>query len=103
MTQEPVKRPMQMLVPTAIVGDGLGRETGGDHRLGFDGLLVETGSFSSPRIESVRADRHEMPLSGLLNMGQPFQRSQSGLDHLFLAQGLTANQESMGKHGITVG
>src|SRR6266478_2530028 len=102
MTQEPVKRPMQVLVPTAISGDGLGRETCGDHSLGLHGLLVETGSFSSPWIESVRADRHKMALSGLLKMRQPFQRPQSGLDHFFLAQCLTAYQEGMRKHGIAI-
>jgi hypothetical protein len=50
-----------MLVP----GDIKGFDTGFDHGIGFDGLLVETGSGSAFFIPSVAADGHKVIVFGL--------------------------------------
>ena len=71
--QEPLKSTLGFLAPTLFPGDTVGLETGRDHCLSFDGLLIEAGAFAAVRVEAIGSYGDEVPALSIcvLQAGQP--------------------------------
>src|SRR5260370_19012394 len=102
MTREPVKGPVNGEIPFPSTGDLFCRETCRNQGLCFHGVLIDPRPFSTTREKSIRADGHEMALSGLLEVSEPFQGLQAYLDHLLPSQSLPTHQKRVREHRIAV-
>src|SRR6187397_1902379 len=81
--QKPFEGTAGFLVPSFFSGSLVSFQTGRDHGMWFDRLLIKAGPFASLRIKTVRTDGDEM-LSlcvCMLDFGDPAERFQTHFRH----------------------
>ena len=64
--EKPIEGPPGLAPPEVIAGGAEGRQTGGNHRLRLDRLLVEIRACAVLFMEAIAADRAEMSGLGFL-------------------------------------
>ena len=94
---------LRLFVPPRIRRGAVGFETGRDHGVRFDGLLVEIRTGAAAGIKSVAADGPEIAAFRGLYLHQPTQRLQSALEHRLLARGFSAQNQGVGELGVVIG
>src|SRR5207248_1243571 len=89
-------------VPEFVASDGECLQTGGDHGVRLQRLLIETRLFTAALPKAVAADRREMPIPRRLRGEQPAQRGEADVQDLRLRSPMTAEDHGVGKLGIVV-
>src|SRR4051794_35581313 len=80
--EEPLKAAARSSLPILVVGQRICFERGGNHRIGFNRLLIEAGPLAAAFPKPVAADRGEVAGFALLLLHQPSQRLQPGVQDL---------------------
>src|SRR5437016_9902624 len=100
---EPVEGALRLFVPPDIGGSAIGFQTGRNHGLRLDGLLVKIGARAAARVEAITADRPKVAFLGVLQFVQPTQGMQASLEDLRLSGGVAAQYQGMRELRIVVG
>ena len=69
--EKPLEAPARRLAPELIASHRERFETGGDHGVGFQGLLIEARPLAAARPKAVAADRREVAGFRGLRIEQP--------------------------------
>src|SRR5262245_343743 len=80
--KEPFKRVRRMVVPSGILGDTVGVQTGGQQGIDLNGLLVRVRDLTTSLVKALVADGHDPTSIRLLDFYQPGQRFQCNIDCL---------------------
>src|ERR1700691_3691732 len=82
VAQEPVEGRPGFFAPAVVARCAVGLQTCRNCTRSLDRLLIEARLFATLTIESLRPDRHEMPVAlRTLSFREPLQRFQAGGNH----------------------
>lgn len=101
--KEPFESTFGFFRPRGILGVAEGFEAGGNHGLGFDGLLIEIGVDAVFDTEAVAADGTEMAGLGFLQRGEPGEGFESDLKRFGMGHPLAAENQCLTESGVVIG
>src|SRR3954447_3188317 len=78
--EEPFKTASRGPAPVLIPGKRICFETGGNHRMSFQWLLIEPGSLAAAGPEAIASNRREMSGFAFLSLNQPAQGFQPDIE-----------------------
>ena len=100
---EPVERALRLFIPPDIRRGAISFQTGRNHGLRLDGLLIEIGARAATAVEAIAADRPEVAFLGDLQFVQPAQGLQASLEDSLVVRWRAAQNQSMGELGVVIG
>ena len=101
--EKPTESTLRLTPPEFIASDAEGVQTGGNHGLGLDWLLVEFRTMAVFPVESVVADRSEVPNRGLLLDDEPAKTFESDCQRAGMWYQLSAEDERLAEPRVLVG
>src|SRR4051794_17755789 len=82
--EKPFEAKLSSALPIFVTSDSVRLETGREHRVRFQRLLIEPRSFTTLRPEAVASDRRKVSAVRDLRLQQPAQRGETDFEHLAL-------------------
>src|SRR5207249_975142 len=74
-----------------------------NHGAGLDGLLIEISAHFAAPIKTMTTNRPEVAFLGGLQLDQPFEGLQTGIDDVLLARVGATDEQGLGEPGVIVG